>query len=93
MNENKTSRVAFERRAVWIDGVETRILAGTMHYFRQPREYWRERMEKAAEMKAQANTGPHFTEWNRHISPSGIAIFHRTEPLHFTEWVDDFVRK
>ena len=50
MNENKTSRVAFERRAVWIDGVETRILAGTMHYFRQPREYSRERMEKAAAM-------------------------------------------
>ena len=30
----------------WIDGKKTRLFSGAMHYFRVPREYWRDRMVK-----------------------------------------------
>ena len=73
MKESTTSRVAFERRAIWIDGVETRILAGTMHFFRQPREYWRERMEKAAAMGL--NAIETYLCWNLHERREGVFDF------------------
>lgn len=63
------SRVKYEKRAVWIDGVKTRVLAGTMHYFRVPREYWRDRMEKAREMGL--NAIETYLCWNLHERREG----------------------
>ena len=73
MNGKTASRVAFERRAIWIDGVETRILAGMMHFFRHPREYWRERMEKAVAMGL--NTIETYLCWNLHERREGVFDF------------------
>ncbi len=67
------SRVKFERRAVWIDGRETRIAAGTMHYFRIPRAYWRDRMEKAVEMGL--NAIETYLCWNLHERREGVFDF------------------
>jgi len=30
----------------WIDGKKTRLFSGAMHYFRIPREYWKDRLIK-----------------------------------------------
>ena len=47
-----TSKVEFKNRAVIIDGKPVQIIAGAMHYFRVPREYWRDRMQKAVQIFA-----------------------------------------
>lgn len=44
------SRAAFQNRSVIIDGKTVQIAAGAMHYFRVPREYWQDRLEKAVQM-------------------------------------------
>ena len=47
-----------------IDGKDFRILSGEMHYFRVPREYWRDRLEK---LKACGlNTVATYMPWNLH---------------------------
>lgn len=30
----------------WLDGEETRLLSGSIHYFRVPHQYWRDRLLK-----------------------------------------------
>ena len=58
------SRVEFKERAVIIDGRKTQIIAGAMHYFRVPREYWRDRMEKAVQLGL--NCIETYMCWNLH---------------------------
>ena len=52
-----------------IDGREFRILSGEMHYFRVPREYWRDRLAK---LKACGlNTVATYMPWNLHERTPG----------------------
>lgn len=52
-----------------LNGEEIRILAGAMHYFRVPREYWRDRLLK---IKACGfNTIETYTCWNLHEPREG----------------------
>ena len=37
---------SIEKDAFYLDGAPFRVLAGTIHYFRVPREYWRDRLLK-----------------------------------------------
>ena len=63
------SRVEFKERAVIIDGRKTQIIAGAMHYFRVPREYWRDRMEKAVQLGL--NCIETYMCWNLHERKEG----------------------
>ena len=38
--------VKFEKGSIWIHGKKTQIISGVIHYFRLPRAYWRDRLEK-----------------------------------------------
>ncbi|XP_069470210.1 beta-galactosidase-1-like protein 2 isoform X2 [Ambystoma mexicanum] len=56
-----------------LEGVPFRILGGSMHYFRVPREYWQDRMLK---MKACGlNTLTTYVAWNMHEAAKGIYDF------------------
>lgn len=63
------SSVRIGERSIFIGGRKTRILAGTMHYFRVEREYWRDRMEKGREMGL--NAIETYMCWNLHERKRG----------------------
>ena len=55
------------------DGKEYTIISGAMHYFRIPREYWRDRLMKLKECGF--NTVETYTCWNLHEPQEGIFDF------------------
>lgn len=63
------SRVAFENRSILIDGKKTQLIAGAMHYFRVPRECWRDRLEKAVALGL--NCIETYMCWNLHERREG----------------------
>ena len=63
------SSVELNERSILIDGKKTRILAGTMHYFRVPRSCWRDRMEKGKAMGL--NAIETYMCWNLHERREG----------------------
>lgn len=63
------SRVEFKNRSVIIDGKPVQIISGAMHYFRVPREYWRDRMEKAVQLGL--NGIETYMCWNLHERTEG----------------------
>ncbi len=57
------------RNSFLLNGEPIRIVAGAMHYFRVPREYWRDRLLK---IKACGfNTVETYTAWNLHETEEG----------------------
>ena len=71
--KNMTSKVEFKNRSVIIDGKPVQIIAGAMHYFRVPREYWRDRMQKAVQMGL--NCIETYMCWNLHERKEGAFDF------------------
>lgn len=53
-----------------LDGKPLQVLAGTIHYFRVPREYWADRIHKARLMGL--NTIETYVPWNLHEPVPGI---------------------
>jgi beta-galactosidase len=56
-----------------LDGQPFQILSGEMHYARVPREYWRDRLEKARAMGL--NTITTYVFWNLHEPRPGVYDF------------------
>lgn len=52
-----------------MDGKEFTVISGAMHYFRIPREYWRDRLEKLKQCGY--NTVETYTAWNLHEKREG----------------------
>ncbi|KAF6027346.1 GLB1L2 [Bugula neritina] len=48
----------------WIDGKKTRLFSGAMHYFRIPREYWKDRLIKLR--SSGCNVLETYVPWNLH---------------------------
>lgn len=49
----------------YLNGEPFKVLAGAVHYFRVPRQYWRDRLEK---LKACGfNTVETYVAWNAHM--------------------------
>ncbi|MBO5959723.1 MAG: beta-galactosidase, partial [Lentisphaeria bacterium] len=67
------SRVEFKNRSIIIDGKPVQIISGAMHYFRIPREYWRDRMEKAVQLGM--NCIETYMCWNLHEREEGSFDF------------------
>ncbi|KAI1903367.1 hypothetical protein AGOR_G00026460 [Albula goreensis] len=58
-----------------LEGEEFRLLGGSIHYFRVPRAYWKDRLMK---MKACGiNTLTTYVPWNLHEPERGVFNFHR----------------
>ena len=63
-----------------LNGEPFRVVAGAMHYFRVPREYWRDRLLK---IKACGfNTVETYTAWNLHEPQEGAFDFSGDLDLH-----------
>ncbi len=68
-----TSKVLFQKRKVWIDGKDFQIISGAMHYFRVPRECWRDRLEKAVQLGL--NCIETYFCWNLHEKQENVYDF------------------
>lgn len=81
-------RALAKNNKILIDGNEFRILSGEMHYFRIPREYWRNRLKK---LKACGlNTVSTYMPWNLHERKQGRFDFSgELDVRHFIELADE----
>ncbi|MDY3940885.1 MAG: beta-galactosidase family protein [Eubacteriales bacterium] len=61
--------LTYDEKQFYLDGKPYRILSGAMHYFRIPREYWRDRLLKLKECGF--NTLETYTCWNLHEPEEG----------------------
>ena len=65
--------LTYHDKTFLMDGRPYTILSGAMHYFRIPREYWRDRLTK---LKACGfNTVETYTAWNLHEKEEGVFDF------------------
>ena len=58
------SVLTYKGNKFFLDGEEFTIISGAMHYFRIPREYWKDRLLKLRECGF--NTVETYTCWNLH---------------------------
>lgn len=66
-------KLTYQGNDFYLDGEKFRILSGTIHYFRVPREYWYDRLLK---LKACGlNTVETYTCWNLHERREGVFDF------------------
>ena len=71
--EDKMNKVIIQGNEFYSDGKPIRIVAGAMHYFRVPREYWRDRLLK---LKACGfNAIETYVAWNLHEINEGVFDF------------------
>lgn len=56
-----------------LDGAPFRVLSGAIHYFRVPREYWRDRLEKLR--ACGFNTVETYVAWNAHMPDENTFLF------------------
>jgi len=65
--------LTFDKNSFYLDGKPYKIMSGAMHYFRIPREYWRDRILKLKECGL--NTVETYTCWNLHEPEEGVFDF------------------
>ena len=63
----------YKDRQFFLDGKPYTVLSGAMHYFRIPREYWKDRLMKLKECGF--NTVETYTSWNLHEKEEGVFDF------------------
>nr|XP_037270727.1 beta-galactosidase-like [Rhipicephalus microplus] len=71
--------IDFERDSFMLAGEPVRILSGSLHYFRTPRELWMERLAYAR--AAGLNTIDTFVEWSSHEPEEGLFDFRGQQDL------------
>ena len=63
-------KFTIEKDGFYLNGEPFRVLAGAIHYFRVPAEYWRDRLLK---LKACGfNTVETYVAWNLHEMQEGV---------------------
>ena len=67
------NEVVIKKNNFYIGNKKIRIIAGAMHYFRIPPEYWRDRMQKM--IACGINTLETYIAWNIHEPQKGIFDF------------------
>lgn len=67
------STFTYEGNNFLLDGKEYTIISGAMHYFRIPKEYWRDRLTKLKQCGF--NTVETYTCWNLHEPQEGVFDF------------------
>jgi beta-galactosidase len=66
-------KLTYNEKDFLMDGKPYKIMSGAMHYFRIPREYWRERLLKLKECGL--NTLETYIAWNMHEPEEGVYEF------------------
>lgn len=80
-------RIRYDSQCLTIDGKDMVIYSGSFHYFRCPKELWRDRFKtiKAAGF----NTVETYAAWNWHEKemPSGLADFSKVDLSDLDDWL------
>jgi len=79
------SVLTYNKNSFLKNGKEHRILSGAMHYFRIPRAYWRDRLEKLRQCGF--NTVETYVCWNLHEPEEGVFDF--TGNLDLAAYIDE----
>ena len=78
------SKFTIEKDGFYLNGEPFRVLAGAIHYFRVPAEYWRDRLIK---LKACGfNTVETYVAWNLHEMQEGV--FDYSDMLDIEKFLD-----
>ncbi|PTQ93649.1 beta-galactosidase-like protein [Mucilaginibacter yixingensis] len=83
-----SERIRYDAMCLTIDEKDTFIYSGAFHYFRCPKELWRDRFQKIKE--AHFNTVETYTPWNWHerLMPDSPRDFSKIEKLKdLDEWL------
>ncbi|MBQ4087655.1 MAG: beta-galactosidase [Clostridia bacterium] len=70
--------VTYDEKAIYIDGKETKIVSGAIHYFRVHPDYWYDRLLKLKECGL--NCVETYISWHRHEKEEGV--------FDFSGWLD-----
>ena len=83
----KPDRIRYDGHCVTIDGQDTFIRSAEFHYFRTPRELWRDRFQKIKD--AGFNTVDTYVPWNRHERemPGGLDDFSKVDLSEAEAWL------
>lgn len=81
------NRIRYDGQCLTIDGKDTFIFSGAFHYFRCPKELWRDRFRKFKE--AGFNAIETYVAWNWHEQerPAGPDDFSKMDLSEFAEWM------
>ncbi|HWC59266.1 MAG TPA: beta-galactosidase [Verrucomicrobiae bacterium] len=80
--------ICYDGHCLTINGRDTFIRSAAFHYFRTPRELWRDRFRKIKD--AGFNTVETYVPWNWHESamPVGLDDFSKVDLSEFKAWLD-----
>jgi hypothetical protein len=80
--------IRYDSHCLTINGKDTFIRSAAFHYFRTPRELWRDRFQKIKE--AGFNTVETYVPWNWHEreTPAGMDDFSKIDLSEFKAWLD-----
>ena len=81
-------RIRYDGQCLTIDGRDTFVRSAEFHYFRVPRELWRDRFQKIKE--AGFNAVDTYVPWNWHERemPAGLNDFSKVDLSEFKAWLD-----
>ena len=85
----KPDRVRFDSQSLIIDGKPIFIFSGELHYFRCPRELWRDQLQKMKD--AGLNCVDTYLAWNLH-EPEEPATPDDFSKLRDMEQISDFIQ-
>ncbi|XP_063239683.1 beta-galactosidase isoform X2 [Bacillus rossius redtenbacheri] len=72
-SDTREFRIDYENDQFLLDGEPFRYVSGSLHYFRVPRAYWRDRLRKYR--AAGLNAVSTYVEWSQHEPFSGDYVF------------------
>ncbi|MCI0500109.1 MAG: beta-galactosidase [Planctomycetales bacterium] len=80
-------RIRYDGYCFQIEGKDTFLYCATFHYFRTPKELWRDRFQKIKD--AGFNTVETYTPWNRHERrmPAGLDDFSGVDVSELEAWL------
>jgi hypothetical protein len=80
-------RIRYDGHCLTIDGKDTFIYSASFHYFRVPRELWRDRFQKIKD--AGFNTVETYVPWNWHerTMPAGLDDFFQVDLSEIEAWL------
>jgi len=80
-------RIRYDGHCLTIDGKDTFICSAAFHYFRVPRELWRDRFQKIKD--AGFNTVETYVPWNWHERdlPAGLDDYSKVDLSEIEAWL------
>src|SRR5689334_16352491 len=80
-------RITYDRQCLTIDGRDTFVYSGAFHYFRCPKELWRDRF--ATMKRAGLNTVETYVAWNWHEPdmPGSLDDYSKLDMTDLVDWL------